>query len=99
MNVQPLGDFILVRPVEAEEMTSSGLYVPDTARQVPAQGEVLAVAAGVDNGVVVGDRVVYKRFAGEDLDVNGDTLKLVSVADLLARYVEADAIEMDAISA
>ncbi len=93
MNVQPLGDFILVRPVEAEEKTASGLYVPDVAREAPAEGEVLAVAAGVDNGVMVGDRVVFKRFAGEDLAVNGDTLKLVSVADLLARYVEADAID------
>lgn len=93
MNVQPLGDFILVRPVEAEEKTASGIYVPDVAREAPAQGVVLAVAAGVDNGVVVGDRVVYKRFAGEELDVDGDTLKLVAVGDLLARYVEADAID------
>ena len=93
MEVQPLGDFILVRTVEAQERTASGLYVPDVAREAPAEGVVLAVAAGVDNGVVVGDRVVYKRFAGEELKVNGDKLKLVSVGDLLARYVEADAID------
>ncbi len=92
MNVQPLGDFILVQPVEAEEKTASGLYVPDVAREAPAEGDVLAVAAGVDNGIVVGDRVVFKRFAGEELSVNGDVLRLVSVADVLARYVEADAI-------
>ncbi len=93
MNVQPLGDFILVKPIEAEEKTASGLFVPESAREAPAEGKVLAVATGVENGVVVGDRVVYKRFAGEELKVDGDTLKLVSVADLLARYVEADAID------
>ncbi|HKJ92716.1 MAG TPA: co-chaperone GroES [Longimicrobiales bacterium] len=93
MNVQPLNDFILVQPVEADDKTASGLYVPDVAREAPVEGTVLAVAAGVDNGVVVGDRVVFKRFAGEELHVNGDTLKLVAVADLLARYVEADAID------
>ena len=93
MNVQPLGDLILVKPVEAEERTAGGLYVPEAAREKPAEGEVLAVATGVEDGITVGDRVVYKRFAGEELKVDGDTLKLVSVADLLARYVEADAID------
>jgi len=93
VNVQPLGDLILVKPVEAEERTAGGLYVPEAAREKPAEGEVLAVATGVEDGITVGDRVVYKRFAGEELKVDGDTLKLVSVADLLARYVEADAID------
>ena len=93
MNLQPLGDFILVRPVEAEEKTASGLYVPDTAREAPAQGKVLAVAAGVNHGLAVGDRIVYKRFAGEELKVDGEALKLIAVGDLLARWVEADAID------
>ena len=93
MNMQPLGDFIQVRPLEADEKTASGLYVPDTAREAPAQGHVLAVAPGVDHGLAVGDRIVFKRFAGEELKVNGVTLKLVAVGDLLARWVEADPID------
>lgn len=92
MTLQPLGDFILVRPLDAEEKTASGLYVPDSAREAPAQGKVLAVAAGLDR-VAMGDRVVYKRFAGEELKVNGETLKLISSPDLLARWVEADPID------
>ena len=93
MNVQPLGDFILVRPVEAEQRSQGGIYLPDTAREAPAEGKVLAVSTAVDNGVVVGDRVVYKRFAGEEITVDGEKLRLVSVVDLLARYVEADSID------
>ncbi len=93
MNVQPLGEFILVRPLEAQEKTSGGIYLPETARETPAQGKVLAVATGVTNGVVVGDRVIYKRYSGEELTVDGEKLRLVAIADLLARYVEADAIQ------
>ena len=51
------------------------------------------MAAGVDHGLAVGDRIVYKRFAGEELKVNGEALRLIAVGDLLARWVEADPID------
>jgi chaperonin GroES len=92
MTLQPLGELVLVRPIEAQEKTAGGIFLPDTAREAPAEGNVIAVGAGVTNGVAIGDRVVYKRFAGEELTVEGGKLRLIPVADLLARYVEADAI-------
>lgn len=92
MNLQPLGDLVLVRPIEAKEQTAGGLYLPDTARETPAEGTVLAVGADVGNGVVVGDRVIYKQFAGDELTVGEDKVRLIPVADLLARYVDGDAI-------
>lgn len=92
MTLQPLGDLVLVRPIEAQEKTAGGIFLPDTAREAPAEGTVMAVGAAVENGVAVGDRVVYKRFAGEELTMGTEKVRLVAVADLLARYVEADAI-------
>lgn len=92
MTLQPLGELVLVRPIEAQEKTAGGIFLPDTARETPAEGNVIAVGAGVTNGVAIGDRVVYKRFAGEELSVAAEKLRLIPVADLLARYVDADAI-------
>jgi len=92
MTLQPLGDLVLVQPIEAQEKTAGGIFLPDTAREAPAEGTVLAVGAGVTNGVAIGDRVVYKRFAGEELTVDSEKVRLIPVADLLARYVEADTI-------
>ncbi|AKX94967.1 co-chaperone GroES [Neomoorella thermoacetica] len=92
MSFQPLGDRVLIKPLEAEEKTAAGIVLPDTAKEKPQQGEVIAVGPGrlLDNGervkmeVKAGDRVLYARYAGTELK-QGDTKYLVlSERDILA---------------
>jgi chaperonin GroES len=92
MNLQPLEDRIVVRPAEAEETTASGLVIPDTAKEKPQQGEVLAVGAGrfgddnerVPMDVAVGDRVVYSKYGGTEITIEGEDLLILQARDVLA---------------
>jgi len=92
MTLQPLNDHVLLRPVEPEEKTASGLYLPDTARERPSEGILLAVPAGGAEGIAIGDRVIFKAHSGEEVHLDHETLRLVPMGDLLAKYVEGDAI-------
>jgi len=94
MNLQPLEDRIVVRPGESEETTASGLVIPDTAKEKPQQGEVLAVGPGrrsEDTGelipvdVAVGDTVVYSKYGGTEITVEGEDLLILSGRDVLAK--------------
>lgn len=94
MNLQPLEDRIVVRPGDAEETTASGLVIPDTAKEKPQQGEVLAVGPGrrSDNtgdiipvDVAVGDTVVYSKYGGTEITVNGEDLLILNARDVLAK--------------
>ena len=94
MSLQPLDDRIVVRPSEAEEKTASGLVIPDTAKEKPQQGEVLAVGPGrrADNtgeliplDIVVGDKVVYSKYGGTEITVEGEDLLILTARDVLAR--------------
>ncbi len=93
MNLRPLEDRIIVRPSEAEERTASGLVIPDTAKEKPQQGEVLAVGPGkrseqtgevIPSDVKVGDRVVYSKYGGTEIAVEGEDLLILSSRDVLA---------------
>lgn len=93
MNLQPLEDRIVVRPGESEETTASGLVIPDTAKEKPQQGEVLAVGPGKrsDNtgelipvDVSEGDTVVYSKYGGTEITVGGEDLLILSARDVLA---------------
>ncbi len=92
MNLQPLEDRIVVRPKDAEATTASGLVIPDTAKEKPQQGEVLAVGSGrrADNGelipmdVSVGDTVVYSKYGGTEIAIHGEDLLILSARDVLA---------------
>jgi chaperonin GroES len=92
MNVVPLNDKILVKRLEAEEKTPGGIVLPDTAREKPKQGEVLALGDGklLDNGqrapfqVKVGDRVLFTSYAGNEVTVGGKEYLLMSEDDVLA---------------
>lgn len=97
MNIQPLADKLVVKVVEnTEEKTKSGLYVPDTAKDKPQVGEVLAVGPGAlnDKGeripmyVAVGDKVIYARYAGTDIKVDGEELLILSERDVLAKLAK-----------
>lgn len=92
MNVQPLNDYYLLRFVEAEARTSGGIIVPETARERPAEGIVEGIPADSSEDVQLGDRVIFKRFAGEELELNGQKFKLVPYGDLLAKYTLTDSI-------
>jgi chaperonin GroES len=94
MNLQPLEDRIVVRPGESEEKTASGLVIPDTAKEKPQQGEVLAVGPGrraensgdlIPIDVSVGDTVVYSKYGGTEITVEGEDLLILSSRDVLAK--------------
>ena len=92
MSLQPLEDRIIVRPGEAEETTVSGLVIPDTAKEKPQQGEVLAVGPGrfgddnerVPMDISVGDRVVYSKYGGTEITIDGEDLLILQGRDVLA---------------
>ena len=94
MNLQPLEDRIVVRPSESEETTASGLVIPDTAKEKPQQGEVLAVGPGrrseqtgeiIPLDVKVGDTVVYSKYGGTEITVDGEDLLILTGRDVLAK--------------
>jgi len=102
MKLQPLEDRIVVRTAEAEETTVSGLVIPDTAKEKPQQGEVLAVGPGrraentgelVPLGIEVGDTVVYSKYGGTEITVEGEDLLILSSRDVLAKVGEVVAIQ------
>ena len=92
MNVKPLEDRIVVRPAESEAKTASGLVIPDTAKEKPQQGEVLAVGPGrrSDTGdlipidVKVGNKVLYSKYGGTEVTVDGEDLLILTSRDVLA---------------
>ena len=92
MNLQPLEDRIVVKPGESEEMTASGLVIPDTAKEKPQQGEVLAVGPGrfgddnerVPMDISVGDTVVYSKYGGTEITVEGQDVLILNARDVLA---------------
>ena len=89
--LQPLEDRIVVKPTEEEEMTASGLVIPDTAKERPQEGEVIAVGAGrfedgqrIPIDVKVGDKVIYSKYGGTEVKVDGDEYLILSARDVLA---------------
>jgi chaperonin GroES len=91
-NLKPLGDRVVVKPQEQVQTTASGLALPETAKEKPQQGEVIAVGAGRrdDNGkhipmeVSVGDTVLYAKYGGTEVKVNDDKLLVLKESDILA---------------
>ena len=92
VSIKPLEDRIVVRTLEAEQTTASGLVIPDTAKEKPQEGEVLAVGPGRvdDNGnrvpldISVGDTVVYSKYGGTEVKYNGEEYLILSARDVLA---------------
>ena len=93
MNLKPLDDRIVVKANEAEEKTASGLVIPDTAKEKPQQGTLLAVGPGrrseqtgeiIPLDVKVGDTVVYSKYGGTEITIDGEDLLILSGRDILA---------------
>ncbi|MQX38298.1 co-chaperone GroES [Roseospira navarrensis] len=91
MKLRPLHDRVLVKRVESEEKTAGGIIIPDTAKEKPMQGEVLAVGPGArgDDGkinaldVKVGDRVLFGKWSGTEVKIDGDELLIMKEADIM----------------
>ncbi len=91
MNIKPLGDRVVIKLIEIEEKTASGIVLPDTVKEKPQHGEVLAVGSGkvFENGekvpmeVKVGDKVLYSKFAGTEFKQNGEELLILNERDIL----------------
>ena len=92
VNIKPLEDRLVVKPLEGEETTASGLVIPDTAKEKPQEGEVMAIGPGRidDNGnrvpldVNVGDKVIYSKYGGTEVKYGGDEYLILSARDVLA---------------
>ena len=93
MTVRPLDDRVLVRPTESEDKTAGGIVLPDSAKEKPQQGTVVAVGPGtlLDSGergklsVKKGDKVLYGKYAGTEVTVDGKEMMIMKESDLLAR--------------
>ena len=90
MKLKPLGDRVVVKPIEQESKTKSGIIIPDTAKEKSHMGEVLAVGAGkIDDGklvemtVKVGDKVLYKEYGGDDFKMDGVEVVILKEEDIL----------------
>src|SRR4051794_20175956 len=96
IKVRPLDDRVVVEPLEAEEKTAGGILLPDTAKQKPQRGRVVAVGPGKlrDNGersalaVHKGDEVIYGRYSGSDVEIDGREIKIMRESDILAKVVK-----------
>lgn len=94
--LRPLDDRVVVEPMEGEEKTAGGIVLPDTAKEKPQRGTVIAVGPGrlLDNGkrgelsVAVGDEVIYGKYGGSDIKVNGDEVKVLRESDILAKVLK-----------
>jgi len=95
LNLRPLDDRVVVRPLEAEEVTAGGIYLPDAAKEKPQRGKVIAAGPGklLDSGnrgelsVKVGDEVIYGKYGGSEIEIDGEDLKILRENDILAKVV------------
>ena len=87
MNVKPLSDRVLIKPTPAEEVTATGIIIPDTAKEKPLRGTVLAVGPGTKDEamqVKVGDVVLYGKYAGTEVKIDHETVLIMRQSDVLA---------------
>ena len=93
VNLRPLDDRVVVQPMDAEEITAGWIVLPDAAREKPQRGKVIAVGAGklLDSGkrgelsVKVGDEVIFGKYGGSEVEVNGEEYKILRESDILAK--------------
>jgi len=96
MNINPLDDRVVVKPLEAEETTAGGIVLPDAAQEKPQRGEVVAVGPGrlLDSGercpvgVEVGDEVLFGKYGGTEIEVDGQEIKILRESDILAKVIK-----------
>ena len=87
MNIKPLADRVLIEPAQAEEKTAGGIYIPDTAKEKPQRGKVVAAGPGTNDNpitVEVGDVVLYGKYSGTELEFDGQSYLMMRESDILA---------------
>lgn len=87
INVKPLADRVLVKPAAAEQMTVAGIIIPDTAKEKPVKGEVIAVGVGKKDEpmtVKVGDQVLYGKYSGTEINIEGEDYLIMKESDIYA---------------
>ena len=87
MNIKPLADRVLIKPAAAEEKTLGGIIIPDSAKEKPLKGEVIAVGNGTKDEEIIlkpGDQVLYGKYAGTELDLDGTKYLIMRQSDVLA---------------
>jgi len=86
MKVKPLDDRLLIKPLEPESKTSGGIIIPDTAKEKPIMGEVVAVGTDEDlqNLIKVGDKVIFAKYGGEEITIDGKEYRIIQRSDVLA---------------
>lgn len=90
MNLRPLGDRVVIRKVEAEKTTASGLIIPDSAKEQPQMAEILAIGNDIANDekkkeqIKIGDKVIFSQYAGTEVKLDGEELTILKLADILA---------------
>lgn len=90
-NIRPLGDRVVVEPIEQEDVTASGLFLPETAKEKPQQGKVVAAGKGrrddsgklIELDVQVGDKILFAKYAGTEIKLDGKKLLIMKEADIL----------------
>ncbi len=95
IKIRPLDDRVVVEPLDAEETTAGGIVLPDAAQEKPQRGKIVAVGPGklLDSGnrgelsVAVGDEVIFGKYGGTDIEVDGDEVKILRETDILAKVV------------
>jgi chaperonin GroES len=94
--IQPFGDRVLIKLVDAPQQTASGLYLPDTSREGPGEGEIVAIGEGspLQEKLSVGDQILYQKFSGTEIKVDRATFVLLAEADILGRVVEVDQLPL-----
>ncbi|MBE9482166.1 MAG: co-chaperone GroES [Chloroflexi bacterium] len=97
VKIQPLADRVIVKPIEREEVTKGGIIIPDTAKEKPQEGEVLAIGPGrlsedgnrIAMDVKVGDGVFYSKYGGTEIKVEGEELVILRESDILAKKIKS----------
>lgn len=92
MKLRPMNGRVVVKPVEPSDETKGGIVIPDTAKEKPREGEVIAVAEDATEEVAVGDRVIYKEHGGTEVKVDDDDFVLLTAEELVAKYEDVDKI-------
>ena len=96
VKIEPLADRLVVKPIEKEEVTKGGIFIPDTAKERPQEGEVIAVGPGrlsedgkrIAMEIKVGDRVIYAKYGGTEIKVDDEELMILRESDVLAKKVK-----------
>tara|TARA_B100000676_G_scaffold308143_1_gene368269 strand:+ start:35084 stop:35389 length:306 start_codon:yes stop_codon:yes gene_type:complete len=96
IKIRPLDDRVVIRPAESEEITAGGIVLPDSAKEKPQRGTVVAVGSGrlLESGdraglsLEVGDVVIYGKFGGTDIEVNGEDVKILRETEILAKVLD-----------